>query len=50
MFKTLDSELLVINNQYEENGDLKYDDTSMAALSNCHIVRLIKVQLPSFAD
>ena len=43
MFKTLDSELLVVNNQYEENGDLKYDDTSMAALSNCHIVRLLKV-------
>ena len=47
MFKVLDSELVVVNNQYEENGDLKLNQ---AALSNCHIVRLLKTQLPSFAD
>jgi hypothetical protein len=48
MFKILDLELSVVNNQFEKNGDIR--PSSSGLLSNLHIVRLLKVQLPSFAD
>lgn len=57
IYKTLDTDCLLINNMYDENGYFGFEEadqagtkTQAALPSNCHIVRLLKTQLPSFAD
>ena len=49
IYKTLDTDCLMINNMYDENGYFGFEDphggdtkTKAALPSNCHIIRLLK--------
>ena len=50
IYKMLDLHCTVVNNIYDENGFVRAGAETGAIPSNSHIVRLLKTQLPSFAD